>query len=64
VNEFLISLKKTGKTILEITFYQMEHFAGNMLQIENNAEEKLLVMSDTAFNSLNQKQISFFELPQ
>jgi hypothetical protein len=48
----------TGKTIIEITENQMQHFAGNILQLKNKQNEKLLVMSQTAFDSLtdNQKQ--------
>ena len=53
------SLTSSGKEILEISFEQMESFAGNMLQVENKLGDKLLVMSQTAFNSLNEEQISF-----
>jgi hypothetical protein len=34
----------------------MNHFAGNMLQIENKDEKKLLVMSTQAFESLTPEQ--------
>jgi hypothetical protein len=34
----------------------MNHFAGNMLQIENKQEEKLLVMSTQAYESLTDEQ--------
>ena len=52
------AIRKTGKEIITITPDQMNHFAGNMLQIENKKEEKLLVMSTQAFDSLtiDQKQ--------
>lgn len=53
---FTDSLHKSGKEIIEITFEQMNHFAGNMLEVKNDAGETLIVMSETAFNSLNTAQ--------
>jgi hypothetical protein len=57
------TIKKTGKEIITITLDQMNHFAGNMLQVENKKGEKLLVMSTQAFESLTieqkQKLLSF-----
>lgn len=47
----------TNKEIIEISFDQMNHFAGNMLQVG----EGLLVMSEQAYLSLNDKQISALE---
>jgi hypothetical protein len=51
------SLEKTGKEIITITEEQMQKFAGNMLQIENNIGKLFLVLSETAYNSLNKKQV-------
>ena len=34
----------------------MNRFAGNMLQVENIYDEKYLIMSSAAYNSLNEKQ--------
>jgi len=50
------SLEKTGKDIIPITEQQMHCFAGNMLQVENTAGEKYLVLSQTAYDSLDRKQ--------
>lgn len=47
----------SGKEILEIDLGQMNHFAGNMLQIANQKGEKLLVMSTQAFRSLHPDQV-------
>lgn len=47
----------SGKEILEIDLNQMNHFAGNMLQIANQDGEKLLVMSSQAFHSLHPAQV-------
>ncbi|RZK79190.1 MAG: amidinotransferase, partial [Pedobacter sp.] len=52
------SLTKTGKEIIEISLDQMNHFAGNMLEIQNNNRELLLVMSEQAYLSLSKKQIN------
>ncbi len=52
------SISASGKKIIEISLQQMEHFAGNMLQVENIKGEKLLVMSSQAYQSLTKKQIT------
>lgn len=52
------AIASTGKTIIPITLKQMNHFAGNMLQVENNKGEKLLVMSTQAFESLTEDQVN------
>lgn len=54
-------LKQSGKEIIEITEKQMHCFAGNMLQVKGSNEEKLLVMSQTAYDSLTLKQIATIE---
>jgi hypothetical protein len=52
------SLKTTHKEIVAINFNQMNHFAGNMLQVKNAANESLLIMSEQAFLSLEKAQIN------
>lgn len=52
------SIVASKKILVEIDFTQMEHFCGNMLQINNTNEEKFLVMSSQAFNHLRADQIS------
>ncbi|MFI5153697.1 MAG: citrulline utilization hydrolase CtlX [Chitinophagales bacterium] len=52
-----ISIKNSGKEIIEISLAQMNHFAGNMLQVENRNGKKILVMSSQAYDSLTEKQI-------
>jgi len=51
----------SGKEIIPITFQQVQHFAGNMLQVENDKGEKILVMSSQAFHSLTPSQLSRLE---
>lgn len=51
------SLEKDGKTIILITEEQVAAFAGNMLQLKNVINERLLVMSEKAYQSLNKQQL-------
>lgn len=53
VNEVI---RQTGKEIIPISLEQMQHFAGNMLQVENRNGEKFLVMSSQAYASLEPGQ--------
>lgn len=55
------ALLNSGKTIIPISFSQMNQFAGNMLQVQNNAGNKYLVMSSQAYNSLTETQIKAIE---
>ena len=57
LDELLDKLESTGKELIDITFDQMEAFAGNMLQVRNSAGETILVMSQTAYDSLDSNQI-------
>ncbi|WP_207510766.1 citrulline utilization hydrolase CtlX [Longitalea luteola] len=52
---------KTGKELFNISFDQMNHFAGNMLQVQNQEGEKLLVMSTQAYQSLRPEQVKKLE---
>jgi len=49
-------LESTGHDVIRISKEQMHSFAGNMLQVKNNKGEKFLVMSQAAYNSLNEEQ--------
>lgn len=51
-------ITSTGKDIISLTNEQVyEHFAGNILQLENNDGQKVLIMSETAFDSLSDEQL-------
>lgn len=50
------SLEGTGHSIVDISFAQMNSFAGNMLEVEGEDEQRKLVMSMSAFKSLNKAQ--------
>lgn len=64
--ELVAALLATNKVIIPISLDQMNHFAGNMLQVENSMGTKYLVMSSQAFHSLSidqtNKLISFNEI--
>ena len=49
-------LDSTGHTIIPISRDQLHSFAGNMLLVKNRHDEKFLVLSQTAFDSLNKEQ--------
>ena len=52
------TIRKSGKALIPISLQQMDHFAGNMLQVHNREGERLLVMSSQAYHSLSQQQIA------
>ena len=54
-------LKQDGKEVILITEEQMHSFAGNMLQVLGANDERILVMSSAAYNSLTQSQIDAIE---
>lgn len=55
------TLQDTKKEIIEISFDQMNRFAGNMLQVQNTKGDRYLVMSSQAYNSLTSEQIKRIE---
>ena len=54
-------LESTNHAIIPITREQMCSFAGNMLEVKNDKEEHLLVMSQSAFDSLRKEQKNMLE---
>lgn len=54
--ELVQFFQRTGKEIVEISFEQMESFAGNMLEVVGNDGQRYLCMSQSAFDSLNDEQ--------
>jgi hypothetical protein len=52
------TVRKANKAVIELTNKQVyEYFAGNMLQLRNNVDETVLVMSEAAYNSLTKEQL-------
>lgn len=60
-NNVIKTITNSGKELIEISENQMQNFAGNMLQVQNQSGEKFLVMSQSAYKSLNPEQISAIE---
>lgn len=52
------SIIESCKDIINISLDQMNRFAGNMLQVHNTNNERFLVMSSQAYQSLTPAQIS------
>lgn len=55
------SLREDGKEIVNLTEEQLDHFAGNMLQVKGRFDKKYLVMSDEARGALTEKQCEIIE---
>jgi len=54
-------LKADGKEIVTISEQQVNHFAGNMLQVQGANNTPYLIMSQSAFNSLAPDQLKTLE---
>lgn len=54
-------IENSGKEIIPISLDQMNHFAGNMLQVHNLQRTKFLVMSTQAHQSLTAGQLKKLE---
>jgi hypothetical protein len=64
INEKVVIEKlffETGKEIIPISMNQIAKFAGNMLAVKNEKGERLLIMSQTAYDSLSVEQINQIE---
>lgn len=60
------SISSSKKQLIPISFAQMNQFAGNMLEVQNQSGESLLVMSKNAWDSLSFEQktiLSSFSKP-
>lgn len=57
----LNTLKSSGKEIITITEEQVNSFAGNMLQVKGANDQRYLVMSTQAYQSLTDAQIKAIE---
>jgi hypothetical protein len=54
-------LKEDAKEIIPISEEQVNNFAGNMLQVLGNNEERYIVMSNSAYECLTKQQINQIE---
>lgn len=53
----LNKLKESGNLIVEIDFYQMNHFAANCLEVNNKNGDSHLIMSETAYLSFSESML-------
>lgn len=51
-----VSLERTGREVISITYRQMEGFAGNMLEVESAEGMPFLILSETAAEALSRSQ--------
>ena len=51
-------LQGNGKTVVEFSLDQMGHFVGNILEVENKRGERLLLMSQSAFQAMQEDQLA------
>jgi len=54
-------LKSDGKEVIAISEQQVTRFAGNMLQVRGNNDERYLIMSTSAYESLTNQQLKSLE---
>ncbi len=54
-------LESTNHAIIPISREQMQRFAGNMLEVKNRKGESILVLSQSAFDSLRKEQKAMLE---
>lgn len=57
----LSSLREDGKEVILLTEEQLNHFAGNMLQVKGSNNKSYLVMSASAYQSLTEEQVAKLE---
>lgn len=55
------TITDSGKKIIEISYDQMNRFAGNMLQVQNKNGDPYLVMSSQAYHALAPAQVKELE---
>ena len=55
------SFDQTNKEVITISQDQLNHFAGNMLQVFDTNEKPHLIMSEQAYNSLKTEQVKSLE---
>ncbi|MDX1622818.1 MAG: arginine deiminase-related protein [Gemmatimonadota bacterium] len=60
-SEVLASLFETGHETFEISLEQMHDFCGNVLEVENGEGEKLIVMSERAYEAYTPEQRAVLE---
>lgn len=55
--QLLSRFNKSNHKVVALSYRQMNSFAGNMFEISNKNDDRFLLMSQTAFNSLHRGQL-------
>lgn len=61
LERILDSFSQTGHKLIALSYEQMKSFAGNMFEVANSADDRFLLMSQTAFRSLLPGQLHEIE---
>jgi len=54
-------LRDSGHEVIRLSYAQLEAFAGNMLELRNSNGERVVAMSQTAFDALDDEQVEKLE---
>lgn len=54
-------LEETGKEIIDLGYNQINNFAGNLIQLKNTSDDRFIVMSKQAKDSLTSEQLNSLE---
>ena len=54
----LAQLRDSGHEVISLSYEQLEAFAGNMLELRNEQGERVIAMSQQAYDSLNDEQLA------
>ena len=55
------NLKRAHSEIIDITLHQMKNMCGNVLELINDKNDKLLIMSDRAYKNYTSEQLDVFK---
>ena len=55
--EIRIRLQESGREVIELSYDQIDNFAGNALELTSKTGETLLAISQRAYNALSEEQI-------
>lgn len=59
--EIRLRLEESGRTIIDLSFEQIDNFAGNVLELTGSDNKKILALSKKAYDSLTHEQIKIVE---
>jgi hypothetical protein len=54
--DLLTAFRKMQKEVIKISYEQMKKFLGNAIEVSNNKGTRLLILSQTAYDSLEDTQ--------